>query len=411
MMFSELLKNSVDESELGGLRKELLRVNILRGELLARVVTVIEIIFCIISVAAYVLKADNRFRFQFYLLMYSIMIIINSVFLLTTARSKRHKEINSLYVKRWEIYIMLYMTFLMVWGSVVSLVDQELYGQIMVYMINLMACSIFFYLDNKKVLVPIILSALVLMLGLPFFQTSTDVLIGHYVNLIVSIIMAWCASRILYTHYCNDFKSKTTLKKTNALLADEIEHNRVINAMLEKANEDLKELTLIDELTGIPNRRSLNNYIDFSYIYKIKNGSLFSVIMMDIDYFKQYNDNYGHNAGDGVLFSVAQEINAVVRYPVDFAARYGGEEFILVSFGTDEKYIRELAETIKNRIMDLNIEHGFSRISNCITLSLGTSTVTALDKEDIFNCIEFADRALYSAKANGRNRVESMQCS
>ena len=118
--------------------------------------------------------------------------------------------------------------------------------------------------------------------------------------------------------YCNDYNSKVLLKRANILLEEEIEENKRINIKLMKANLQLKEAALVDELTGIPNRRSFRNYIDTEFDKHVSKDSALSILMIDIDFFKQYNDNYGHEKGDRVLIEVANQINSVIRNPMEF---------------------------------------------------------------------------------------------
>lgn len=317
------------------------------------------------------------------------MILINILFLIFIEKNQYACTETECNLKKGELGLILYVTLIMVWGSCISLMDQRLYGQLMAFMMNMITVCAIFYMDTKKLLIAFTISLLVLFLGLPFFQKSTDILVGHYVNLGVFSIETFIVSRILYLNYYNDFKSKELLKQ---------------------ANEKLKELTLIDELTGIPNRRSFKNFIDFAYEFNLKEDSTMSIIMMDIDYFKQYNDNYGHSAGDKVLISVAQEINSIAKDYSNFAARFGGEEFILAAIDTMEQEILNIAEIIRRSILNLKIPHDSSKVEKYISISLGISTVQVKNKEDIFKCIETADKALYVAKAEGRNCFRNIKC-
>jgi diguanylate cyclase (GGDEF) domain len=408
MRMADIFTLGIEDSEKENLKRSMLEDNIHRGKILAKVVIGFEVILSVIDVSASILKVDNRFHFSNYFLMYMLMILLNIAFCFMVSRvgDLSNKPIS--YLNRLENSLVVYITLVMLWGSIISLMDQKLYGQLMAYMVNMIACSVFYYLDNKKVLIPFSISILALFLGLPLFQSSSDILIGHYVNLTVFSFLFWLTSRILYLNYCNDFKNRSLINKSNILLASEIEQNRIINMKLEEANEQLRELALKDELTGIPNRRGLNNYIDFIYEYSLDKGSLISIIMMDIDNFKQYNDNYGHNAGDKVLISIADQINSVVRHSKHFIARFGGEEFIYVAIHTNEKQIAVIAETIRKKIEELKITHEYSQGGKYVSISLGTSTVRVYKRENILQCIEFADRALYRAKTNGRNCVASM---
>lgn len=389
MDLSKLFLNKIEENEKENLRKHMLIDNLRRGKILAKVVIILEIILSLIDIVSSWLKVHDKFLFNEYLFMYLLMILMNILFLIVIEKNQCVCTETECNLKRGELALTLYVTLIMVWGSCISLMDQRLYGQLMAFMMNMITVCVIFYLDTKKLLIAFIISLLVLFLGLPFFQKSTEILIGHYVNLGVFSIETFIVSRILYLNYYSDFKSKELLKQ---------------------ANKKLQELTLIDELTGIPNRRSFKNFIDFAYEFNVKEDSTVSIIMMDIDYFKQYNDNYGHSAGDKVLISVAQEINSIAKDCSNFAARFGGEEFILAAIDTREQEILNIAEIIRNSVLNLKIPHDSSKVEKYISISLGISTVEVKNKEDIFKCIETADKALYVAKAEGRNCFRNIKC-
>jgi len=228
---------------------------------------------------------------------------------------------------------------------------------------------------------------------------------GHYVNLGVFICISWLASRIVFRDYCSDYKNRRLLQKTNILLERQIEQNSVLKLKLAAADFQSNELALLDELTGIPNRRSFRNFIDIAFKRSVNENSVLSIIMVDVDYFKQFNDNYGHNEGDRVLVAVANQINSVVRHKMDFVARWGGEEFIYAAFNTNATEIEKIAETIRSNVFDLKIPHRFSNNWNYISVSLGTCTIGVRGKDDVGKGIERADKALYLAKSGGRNCV------
>lgn len=387
MKISELIEFKIDDDQKENFKRIMLKDNLSRGKVTAKILLVLQSILTLINVITCVLKVDNRFEFSYYFIMYMLMILVNIVYLLII---NKHNDLDNKplsYLNNLEKVIIFYVTFFMSWGSIISLMDQKLYGQVIVFMVNMIACSSFYYFETKKMTIPYIISTAILLLSLPFFQPSKDILIGHYVNVSIFLLISWLSSRILYHSYCSNFTNKV---------------------LLEKANNQLEKLSLIDELTGIPNRRSFNNYITTAYTYHFKSDFMFSIIMMDLDCFKQYNDNYGHTAGDKILKSIAYQINSVATLSMNFAARFGGEEFIYAAIGADEKEINLIAETIKTNIMNLKIPHQYSKVSKYISLSLGTSTVIANSKEDIFHCIEFADKALYLAKKDGRNCVKSI---
>ncbi|MHB8127097.1 MAG: GGDEF domain-containing protein [Desulfitobacteriaceae bacterium] len=406
MKISDLLRIDIEECEKENFKRSILVNNIRRGRILAKVIIGFEAFFAILDICALILNVYNRFYYSLYLMMYLLMIFINIVYLFFFKGLKDSKDISINQLRKLEIGLVTYLTLISSWSSLVSLMDQKIYGQLMVFMVNIIIISVLFLLDNKKRFIPYVCSVLIIFIGLPFFQSSKDVIFGHYINLCVFIFTSWLASRIVFSSYCNDFKSKALLKETNILLEREIEQNTIIHMKLTEANYQLKKLALVDELTGIPNRRSFRNYIDIAFESYVKENTILSIIMIDIDYFKQLNDNYGHNKGDRTLRAVANQISSVVRHSMEFVARWGGEEFIYVAFNTDEEEIVKIAETIRNKVLALKIPHEFSRACGFISVSLGTCSIVIQDKVDVSKGIDLADKALYLAKTSGRNCVK-----
>jgi len=173
---------------------------------------------------------------------------------------------------------------------------------------------------------------------------------------------------------------------------------------LKEANFKLESLSTLDGLTGISNRRSFDNYIDISLKNCARSDKPISLIMADIDYFKNYNDNYGHLQGDDCLIKVAKTMSSSVKRPLDFVARYGGEEFAVILPETDEEGAKVIAETIRKNIEELKITHEHSAAAPYVTLSLGIETMFPKLDYSVSGLIENADKALYKAKQNGRNQ-------
>lgn len=186
-----------------------------------------------------------------------------------------------------------------------------------------------------------------------------------------------------------------------------INERKLTEQKLEEANEILKRLSTIDGLTGVKNRRSFDEYFEVEWNRAIRNSKPISLIMMDIDHFKAYNDTYGHQAGDGCLKEVAKAIQESLGRSGDSVFRYGGEEFSVILPETDEEGANFVAEKIRVAIETLNISHSGSKVSNHITLSLGTATIVPSIYSNTNDLIEDADKALYQAKQDGRNRVRT----
>ncbi len=168
----------------------------------------------------------------------------------------------------------------------------------------------------------------------------------------------------------------------------------------------IQRQAVIDSLTGIPNRRYFSERFYQEFNQCSRENTSISFILCDIDKFKDYNDTYGHQAGDECLKRIAQVIEKTVRRPTDFCARYGGEEFAVILPNTPIDGAMHTAEEIRKNIENLNIEPDHAKTSYTVTISLGVATADheSLSHEEL---IKKADDALYRAKKNGRNRVES----
>ncbi|MBI4383920.1 MAG: diguanylate cyclase [Nitrospinae bacterium] len=172
-----------------------------------------------------------------------------------------------------------------------------------------------------------------------------------------------------------------------------------------KVEERLQELSIRDGLTGVFNRRHFDKVIDAEWKRAMRRGTPVSLIMLDIDSFKIYNDTHGHQAGDDCLKKVAGAVAGTLKRPADIVARYGGEEFAVVLSDTDKEGAFKLAEVVRADIESLKIEHRRSKVSPYITASMGVSSDIPLPGSSCESLIANADKALYLAKRGGRNQV------
>jgi len=174
---------------------------------------------------------------------------------------------------------------------------------------------------------------------------------------------------------------------------------------LQKANEELQRLATTDGLTQISNRRRFDEFLANEWKRALRSKQNLSLILGDIDFFKLYNDNYGHQAGDQCLHTVAQTINSILRRPADLAARYGGEEFTVILPDTDMEGAFHVAERVRNKIQQLEILHEHSTVEKHVTLSLGVASIVPTHEGLPESLLEKADEALYKAKEKGRNQT------
>lgn len=175
---------------------------------------------------------------------------------------------------------------------------------------------------------------------------------------------------------------------------------------LESSNKKLHKLSMQDGLTGISNRRHFDDQLEIDMENARESQTPITLILMDIDYFKLFNDGYGHQLGDECLKEVGGLLSKACFNPMDMAARYGGEEFVVLLPGTTETNALKVASRFAESLNKAQIEHKDSSVDEYVTVSMGIATQDKGSSYDIKSLIEDADKALYKAKENGRNRFE-----
>ena len=180
--------------------------------------------------------------------------------------------------------------------------------------------------------------------------------------------------------------------------------NQVLEQEVETKTATLKQMATIDSLTLIANRRMFDETLLQEWKRMQRQELPLTLMLCDIDYFKFYNDTYGHQAGDECLQTIASNINKSVQRTGDLVARYGGEEFAIILPNTHNKEAQQLAEKVINVVRDLKIPHSKSNVFPYVTLSIGITSIVPKFDEQPATLINLADKALYQAKANGRNQ-------
>jgi diguanylate cyclase (GGDEF)-like protein len=179
---------------------------------------------------------------------------------------------------------------------------------------------------------------------------------------------------------------------------------RVRNHIQMKRQADmLRRLSFIDGLTGIANRRHFDEMLDKGWRRCGRNGSPLSVVMIDVDHFKRFNDHYGHQGGDDCLKAIAEMLAGGVGRPDDLVARFGGEEFVCLLPGTDEKGASEVAHRLQAAVREARIPHAMSPVAPHVTLSMGVATAWPGGDNAPDQLLRLADGLLYQAKSGGRN--------
>ncbi len=200
------------------------------------------------------------------------------------------------------------------------------------------------------------------------------------------------------------FRQKEALIEKTRELDKRLIELEQLRRQLEKTNDQLRQLSAIDSLTGLLNRRRFDEILVEEWQRGARDRKSLSLLIIDIDHFKAYNDTYGHLQGDEALKKVANVLARTIRRPVDKVARYGGEEFVVILPDTEREGSWQVAEKMRRAILTLAVEHSASPTDQLLTISVGIATVIPLLGKPAVNLVAQADSALYEAKEAGRNR-------
>ena len=240
-------------------------------------------------------------------------------------------------------------------------------------------------------------SALVVFSAYIFMIVYTDQayqveVISNIIMLVVAILVGMVSSYFIEVHLRREY-----------LLARELEYRTI---EVEAANKELQKISTIDSMTGVANRRGFDEFVKREWKRAAREKKQLSIIMADLDFFKAYNDRYGHQAGDNCLRRVAESLVETASRPGDLVARYGGEEFVIVLSDTSSEHAGALAAKALKAVESMKVKHTDSLTSKYVTISLGVATM--MPDQDIppESLLEAADNALYMAKGNGRNCVK-----
>jgi len=200
-------------------------------------------------------------------------------------------------------------------------------------------------------------------------------------------------------------EAKQVALQMNARLQQEITERQRAEIALQKANQELAHLASLDGLTQVANRRRLDDYLSQEWKRLMREQAPLSFILCDVDYFKRYNDTYGHQAGDVCLQQVAQALCGAVKRAADLVARYGGEEFAVILPQTHLEGAMTVAKLLQKEIKALELVHAQSSVNEYVTLSIGVATMIPSRELSAEVLVNQADSALYQAKQEGRNRI------
>jgi diguanylate cyclase (GGDEF)-like protein len=256
---------------------------------------------------------------------------------------------------------------------------------------------------------------------------STQIALGFIVVLALLVVAALARTAVLHRRISSRTQeleselarrrtAETELERVRSDLEDRVrrrthaleQRNEELSRLrlaLETANQRLKRLVAVDGLTGIANRRHFDRALERELRRTRREQQPLSLIFLDLDEFKRFNDTYGHARGDEVLRNVAHTLDETFRRGGDLVARYGGEEFAVVLPGVDGRRAALYAERLRRRIWRLSIPYGASQVTDRVTISGGVATATSISITSASDLLLAADRALYRAKCLGKNRI------
>lgn len=370
------------------------RINLNIGKAMTKLFIVMESILLIFLLA---LRRGDFFKVPniYYEGMYLLLIIVMAVLLIKIKKLGKNVKENN---KNIKIAMILGTSFILLWCAAISILDQSTNGQIVVYAMAIMALAVFPFFRPKTLLFIYLAVHTMFVFLMPQLQHSNEILFGNVINSTLFLILAWIISRTRYINQIKIFNNGNIIRQKN----DELKR---LNKELEEANLQLEKLSKIDCLTGICNRYVFDNKIREEWDRSIRTFTPLSLIMVDVDFFKLFNDKYGHQAGDECLKQVALVLSSFARRSPDMVTRYGGEEFAVILPGAGQESAKELAERMRRGVEELNIKHEYSEISDRLTISLGVCTVIPSSKSSTDEFIRSADMALYQAKRMNRNNV------
>ncbi|RNC99392.1 GGDEF domain-containing protein [Lysinibacillus halotolerans] len=385
------------EYETKDLEVEILKHNIRKMKVMNQIFTIVIVIIMLVinflSLFPSLQFPQNAGSHLGYILLLVFHLVIYSIF--------RYRKIHltPLNNKKMAFFINFYVTFSLSLAALVSIKDLTLYNPFLIYTFILFTCSSFLILKAKQFLLPLIISSFILLIGLYSEHGEFSVSYLQWVYIAILLPTAFLLSRSHYVSFEKNFYRQLEMLK-------ERNHTRSLTEKLKEANDQLELQTLLDPLTNLYNRRAYNEYLEKLQLQTLQSPILLSVVMIDVDCFKLYNDTYGHMEGDNVLIQIGILLKELSEQWNCFTTRWGGEEFILLLTDVSEQQVDNICQKIQDGVSNLNIHHRSSTISSTVTVSIGACTKRIYKKEEITHCINEADAALYYIKQHGRNNYE-----
>jgi len=363
------------------------RINVVRAKITAITFVILEVMMLLFH---YISNRENLFDipYIYYGFMYIIMLVVMIAFLMIFTKLGANVSKNISYIRYTGIF---FISFILIWCAGISLLDQLSSGQVIVYVVAVISIAITPFYNPVTLFIVYLTIHSLFLAAMPYFQKSTQLLLGNSINTTTFVIMSWAISCMRYKKQAEDFNNRKIILKKNAEL-------RLINKQLQEANKKLEIMSMTDGLTGIINRLCFENIINDEWNRCKRYSIPLSLIMVDIDFFKEFNDKYGHQAGDRCIKLVADILTVYAKRSSDKVARYGGDEFVVLLPHTEKENALNLAEQMRKGVEEKSVPHLSSDVSKHVTISLGINTIIPSDESSIDEFIRNTDKALYMAK-------------
>lgn len=374
------------------IRKEMVQSNLKGMRTVAWSLMYVSAIISLIHYGEVFFVKAERAMVPVYIAIHIAMFYIDIAVLLFVREKRIH--ITSVNIQKYEHLVVIYIYTIMLLITAISVMDVYFFHHAALYEVILIIICTVFALPLRKISWIILLSA-------PAIIASTYLSVGmSSENIKVILPMSLLIPIGIIIQY-QTYKVRKQITTQHTLLDEEMTKTKQLSELLAVKNKALAEQALKDPLTNLPNRRAFNQQLT-KIGHQLHQPQTLTVMMIDIDYFKKFNDYYGHIQGDVVIVKVASLLAEIAEKYQAFVARWGGEEFIMISQHT-EKFAEPICEEILKEVRDLKIPHRQSDIVQYVTVSIGMCHANLTMHEHLQTCCDIADQALYLAKQNGRN--------
>ncbi|MBN2899497.1 MAG: GGDEF domain-containing protein [Clostridia bacterium] len=401
----------IDPEYVTKLKSEIVLLNISRMKMFLESILVLQLLTYLILFVISGVSSVYTFEYSGSLTLFFALLVFSVIEYVWVTHQKKGFLSRRITAETINNNLLIIVGFITTWGALLSVCLSGNDAVDNVYLLSLMVTSFMFYMEEKSQGIIFVISSMFYLVGHIFFAESS-LQVMDYLNLGVFIALSWVVGRMNYQSYLGFHKDQciihdknNLLQEVNADLTNEVMEKQEIMRDLESANAMLRKISAIDELTGVPNRRKLNEVVLYEWRRSQRERNDIAIFMIDIDNFKSYNDIYGHVAGDVVLRKVATALNRFSMRPTDFFGRYGGEEFTFLAVNMSKDNILHFANRMRAAVEGLKIEHTIDGKPSYLTISIGSTLAKPYCGDEVDKAFKRSDMALYMGKHDGKNTM------